>query len=158
MDGFVHHPYPESASVPIDLRHPRVTTIGLADYDKLVNLLSEAFDGTEQEGEHLPILYGEIGVDTEIPRVKRSLYSDGEITGTTSEREQGAAYRRTLELAACQANVAGVLFFHLRDEPSLIGWQSGVRYADGTPKQSLAPVREAAAEAANGELDAHCGS
>ena len=36
MDGFVHHPYPESAVVPIDLPHPRVRTIGLADYDKLV--------------------------------------------------------------------------------------------------------------------------
>jgi hypothetical protein len=156
MDGFVHHPYPESAKVPIDLRHPRVTSIGLADYDKLVQLLADAFDGTAQQGHDLPILYGEIGVETGIPPAERALYGGDEIAATASEREQAAAYRRTLELAACQPNVAGVLFFHLRDEPALAGWQSGVRYADGTPKRSLAPVRAAAMHAAG--RDARCDS
>jgi hypothetical protein len=158
MDGFVHHPYPESSAVPIDLPHPRVRTIGLADYDKLVRLLSEAFDGTAQKGGDLPILYGEIGAETTIPARKRALYSGHEIARTISEQVQAAAYRRTLELAACQPNVAGVLFFHLRDEPSLTGWQSGVRYADGTAKQSVAPVRPAVTEAAGGELGARCNS
>jgi hypothetical protein len=156
MDGFVHHPYPESAKVPIDLRHPRVKTIGLADYDKLVSLLSTAFDGTAQEGSGLPILYGEIGVETTIPAAKRTLYTADEVTATTSEQRQAAAYRRTLALVACQPDVSGVLFFHLRDEPALTGWQSGVRYADGTPKQSLGPVREAAREAEAGDLDPNC--
>jgi hypothetical protein len=156
MDGFVHHPYPESATVPIDLGHPRVKTIGLADYDKLANLLATAFDGTAQEGVDLPILYGEIGVETAIPADKQDLYADTEITATASEQEQAAAYRRTLELAVCQPNVAGVLFFHLRDEPALTGWQSGIRYADGTPKQSLGPVREAAEQAEDGALEERC--
>jgi hypothetical protein len=156
MDGFVHHPYPESADVPIDLRHPRVRTIGLADYGKLVQLLGAAFDGTAQKGSELPILYGEIGVETTIPAAERHLYSGAEITATASEQRQAAAYRRTLELAACQPNVAGVLFFHLRDEPSLPGWQSGVRYADGTPKQSLGPVGDAARQAEKGDLGTHC--
>jgi hypothetical protein len=142
--------------VPIDLRHPRVTSIGLADYDKLVQLLADAFDGTAQQGHDLPILYGEIGVETGIPPAERALYGGDEIAATASEREQAAAYRRTLELAACQPNVAGVLFFHLRDEPALAGWQSGVRYADGTPKRSLAPVRAAAMHAAG--RDARCDS
>ena len=156
MDGFVHHPYPESAVVPIDLPHPRVRTIGLADYDKLVRLLSDAFDGTPQKGSDLPILYGEIGVETAIPADKLPVYSDHEVARTTSEQAQADAYRRTLELAACQPNVAGVLFFHLRDEPSLTGWQSGVRYTDGTAKQSVAPVRAALRGAAGGELGAQC--
>jgi hypothetical protein len=158
MDGFVHHPYPESSAVPIDLPHPRVRTVGLADYDKLVRLLSEAFDGTAQKGGDLPILYGEIGAETTIPARKQALYTDDEIARTISERAQAAAYRRALELAACQPNVAGVLFFHLRDEPSFTGWQSGVRYADGTAKQSVAPVRTAVREAAGGELGARCNS
>jgi hypothetical protein len=152
MDGFVHHPYPESATVPIDLPHPRVRTIGLADYDKLVRLLGTAFDGTAQKGSDLPILYGEIGVETAIPPGKRALYSGREIASTTSEPAQAAAYRRTLELASCQPNVAGVLFFHLLDERSLVGWQSGVRYVDGTPKASLGPVRDAAEQAESGGL------
>ena len=156
MDGFVHHPYPESANVPIDLPHPRVKTIGLADYGKLVGLLARAFDGTAQEGNGLQILYGEIGVETAIPAAKRGLYSGAEITATTSEQRQGAAYRRTLALAACQPNVAGVLFFHLRDEPALTGWQSGVRYADSTPKLSLGPVSAAAEKAEADGLDVAC--
>jgi hypothetical protein len=156
MDGFVHHPYPESANVPIDLRHPKVTTIGLADYDKLVNLLAQAFDDTAQKGSDLPILYGEIGVETVIPAAKQPFYDGNEITPTASEQDQAAAYRRTLHLAACQPHVAGVLLFHLRDERSLTGWQSGIRYADSTPKQSLTPVREAATEATNGELEPRC--
>ncbi|HEY7604872.1 MAG TPA: hypothetical protein VH760_11480 [Gaiellaceae bacterium] len=143
MDGFVHHPYPESSAVPIDLPHPRVKSIGLADYAKLVRLLGEAFDGTAQKGSDLPILYGEIGIETTIPAGKQALYTDHEVARTVSEQAQAAAYRRTLELASCQQNVAGVLFFHLLDEPSLVGWQSGVRYVDGTAKQSLAPVRNA---------------
>src|SRR6187200_3469885 len=150
MDGFVHHPYPESADIPIDLPHPRVASIGLADYGKLVGLLSDAFDGTAQDGSDLPVLYGEVGVETAIPAGERHLYEGSEVAATASEQQQAAAYRRTLELAACQPNVAGLLFFHLRDEPSLAGWQSGVRYVDGTPKQSLASVRAAVQEAAGG--------
>jgi hypothetical protein len=145
LDGFVHHPYPESATTPIDLPHPKVTTIGLADYGKLVRLLTEAFGDPD-----LPILYGEIGVETTIPPAQQELYQGDEIAPTASEQEQASAYRRTLELAVRQPNVAGVLFFHLRDEPSLTGWQSGLRYADGTPKRSMQPVSEAVAEATHG--------
>jgi hypothetical protein len=156
MDGFVHHPYPESSAVPIDLPHPRVKSIGIADYDKLVQLLGDAFDGTAQKGSDLPILYGEIGIETTIPARKRALYTDHEIARTVSEQAQAEAYRRTLELAGCQPNVAGVLFFHLLDEPSLVGWQSGVRYVDGAPKQSLPSAREAATQAEAGELGTRC--
>jgi hypothetical protein len=158
MDGFVHHPYPESSAVAIDLPHPRVRSIGLADYGKLVSLLGDAFDGTAQKGSDLPILYGEIGIETTIPADKRALYTDHEIARTVSEQAQAAAYRRTLELASCQPNVAGVLFFHLLDEPSLVGWQSGVRYVDGSPKQSFAAVRSAATAAAAGRFGPDCPS
>jgi hypothetical protein len=36
-----------------------------------------------------------------------------------------------------------MLLFHSHDEPSLIGFQSGVYYVDGTPKASLPVVRTA---------------
>ena len=70
--------------------------------------------------------------------------------------EQADAYRRALELAACQETVEGILFFHVRDEPDLAGWQSGVRTADGAPKASLEPFRAAAAAARAGDLDVRC--
>ena len=75
-----------------------------------------------------------------------------------AEHDQAVAYRHTLELAACQPHVAGVLLFHLRDEPSLSGWQSGIRYADGSPKRSLPAVGEAVAEGTDGDLAARCRS
>ena len=156
MDGYVHHPYPESSRVPIDLPHPRTTTIGLADYDKLVALLGKAFDGTAQEGSEMPILYGEIGIETGVPPEKRPLYTGSEIVPTVDPVEQARIYRQALRLAACQPTVAVVLLFHFRDEPALEGWQSGVRYVDGASKPSLAPVRESLLAAADGRLADRC--
>jgi hypothetical protein len=156
MDGYAHLPYPESSRTPIDLPHPRTTTIGLADYDKLVLLLGEAFDGTAQPGSELPILYGEIGIETGVPPEKQALYTGTEIAATTDTATQAAAYRRALELSACQPTVAVVLLFHFRDEPALEGWQSGVRWVDGDPKPSLDPVRETLRAADAGRLAERC--
>jgi hypothetical protein len=156
MDGFVHHPYAESSLVPLDRPHPRTRTIGLADYDKLIGLLGEAFEGTAQQGSDLPLLYGEIGVETAIPTAKQDRYEGVEIAPTTTEAAQAAAYRRVLGLSLCQPTVVGVLFFHLRDEPRLEGWQSGVRYADGSPKSSHGAVADAAHAARTGSLDVRC--
>ena len=60
------------------------------------------------------------------------------------EQTQADFYRRAMELAACQQNVAGLLLFHSHDEPAVTGFQSGVYYVDGTAKSSLEPVRGAA--------------
>ena len=35
-----------------------------------------------------------------------------------------------------------MLLFHSHDEQALLSWQSGVYYADGTPKASLSAVRD----------------
>jgi hypothetical protein len=152
MDAFAIHPYAESSSVPPDRPHPSTTPIGLADYDKLVRLLGDAFDGTGQAGSELPILYDEFGVETTIPTAKAGVYEGEEpaTSGATDEATQARYYRRALELAVCQETVVGLLFFHSHDEPLRTGWQSGVYYADGTPKSSLPPVREAVEAARKG--------
>ena len=36
MDMFSIHPYPENSSIPPGFAHPNTTSIGLADYDKLI--------------------------------------------------------------------------------------------------------------------------
>jgi hypothetical protein len=152
MDAFAFHPYADSSSVPPDRRHPNSGEIGLADYDKLVGLLGEAFDGTAQPGSELPILYDEFGVETAVPPAKASLYEGEEppTTGVVDEETQARYYARALELAACQDTVLGLLLFHSHDEPQLTGWQSGVHYVDGTPKSSLEPVRRAVEAAREG--------
>ena len=48
-----------------------------------------------------------------------------------------------------------IFLFHAFDEPALPAWQSGVYYADGTPKQSLPAVRDAV-RAGRGGVIAKC--
>jgi hypothetical protein len=139
MDAFAHHPYLETSKTPPDFAHPRTTTISLADYPKLVTLLGEAFDGTAQRGSDLPILYTEFGVQTVIPRAKRRAYRnlDSPVAGdAVSEATQTRYYKQAFELACNQPTVEAMYIFHIWDEPDLLGWQSGLYYADHTPKTS----------------------
>jgi hypothetical protein len=139
LDGFAIHPYPLSSSIPPDRpTDPASSSILLADYEeKLAPLLDEAF------GPGLPVLYSELGVETQIPPTKTSLYQGTETGKPVDEPTQADYYRRAIELASCQEGVTGLLLFHSHDEPALTGFQSGVYYADGTPKMSLVPVRGA---------------
>ena len=146
MDALAFHPYADNSSQPPDFAHPNSSSIGIADYPKLVSLLGQAFDGTAQKGSTLPILYDEFGVETTIPATKASLYTGAEIPATkpVDEATQAQFYRRAIELSFCQPTVTGLLLFHVVDEPQLGAWQSGMFYVDGAPKASLYPVRTAA--------------
>jgi hypothetical protein len=152
MDALSFHPYADNSSQSPDFAHPNSTAIGIADYDKLVGLLKEAFDGTAQRGSTLPILYDEFGVESTVPAAKESLYSGTEPTTTkpVDEATQAAYYRKGLELTFCQPNVMGYLLFHVVDEAQRPAWQSGLYYVDGTPKSSLGPVRDALGESRRG--------
>ena len=158
MDALAFHPYADNSSKAPDLRPADPDHLGLVDYDRLVGLLAEAFDGTAQPGSLLPILYDEFGVETVVPEAKAAAYTGTEPTTTrpVDEATQAAYYRRALQLAYCQPNVVGMLLFHTHDEPALGAWQSGVYYADGTPKTSLPAVRQALAATRGGSI-ARCG-
>jgi hypothetical protein len=153
MDMLAIHPYGDSnKQAPRDSAHPNTASIGLADYGKLVGLLGEAFDGTAQRGSTLPILYAEYGVQTEVPAAKTGIYTGREPATTLGvpEETQAAYYRQAVELAFCQPNVRGIFFLHTRDESDLDRWQSGVFYADGSPKSSLPALASAAVQADRG--------
>jgi hypothetical protein len=157
MDGFAFHPYEDNSSIaPVDGTHPNTTTIALADYDKLVALLGEAFDGTAQAGSTLPIYYDEFGVESQIPAAKQQLYTgvEPDTTKPVPEATQAAYYRQAIQLAFCLPNVRALFLFHAIDEPALAGWQSGLYYADDTPKQSLAPTRLAMEQSRRGSVAA----
>jgi hypothetical protein len=147
MDALSIHVYGESARIPPTLAHPRTTTIGIADYEKLVRLLREVFDGTAQAGSKLPIVYGEYGAETTVPPSKRALYTGREVVPTIDAATQARYYAHAIDLARGQPNVRMLLFFHVSDETRLEGLQTGVRYADGTPKASLGSVRAAVGSA-----------
>ena len=153
MDALAFHPYEDNSSVaPINGVHPSSTTIALADYDKLVALLGEAFDGTRQRGSTLPIYDDEFGVESQIPPAKAKLYTGTEpaTVKPVSESVQGQYYRQAIELAFCQPNLRGFFLFHAVDEPDLARWQSGLFYADGKPKSDLPAVRQAISQAHRG--------
>jgi hypothetical protein len=143
MDAFAFHPYPENSETGPNFPHPNSTSIGLADYGKLVALLGAAFDGTAQRGTTLPILYDEFGIETTIPASKASLYTGTEpaTTKPVDETMQADLYREAMQMTFCQPTALGILLFHFQDEAALSGWQSGVFYVDGTAKASLYPVR-----------------
>ena len=152
MDAFAFHPYGDRSDIPPSFEHPNSTAIGIADYGKLVALLGQAFDGTAQRGSTLPILYDEYGVETILPAAKTGLYNGTEPASVhpVDETTQASFYREALELTFCQPTVMGLLFFHIVDEPAMPTWQSGLYYADGTPKTSLSPVRAAVVDTHGG--------
>lgn len=149
LDAFSMHVYGESSRIPPDFPHPRSTSIGLADHAELARLLHQAF------GRTVPIVYGEYGVETAIPARKAALYSGSEpvSTGVVDEATQARYYTDAIRMAACQPDVEMLLLFHVFDEPRLDRLQSGLYYADATPKSSLEPVAEAARKASTGELE-----
>jgi hypothetical protein len=154
MDSFAIHPYQDNSSTPPGFAHPNNTTIAIADYGKLVQLLGQAFDGTAQPGSTLPIVYGEFGVETTIPGAKSRLYAGKEpdTVKPVSIETQSQYYREALGMAFCQPNVTTFLFFHAVDEANLDRWQSGMYYADGTPKESAAAVERAARDTRGGVI------
>jgi hypothetical protein len=154
MDSLAIHPYQDNSSVPPGFAHPNNTTIAIADYGKLVTLLGNAFDGTAQRGSTLPIVYGEFGVETIVPTVKASLYTGTEPASVkpVDAVTQGRFYREALALAFCQPTVSTFLFFHAIDEPDLDRWQSGMFYADDTPKASLIDVEDGTRDARGGVI------
>jgi hypothetical protein len=159
MDAFALHPYPANSAQSPTKRHPRSTTITMGDYDKLTRLLGRAFRGTAQPGARLPIVYAEFGVQSRIPQSKEDVYTNQDIPASAdavSEALQARYYREALALAYCQPTVSGFLIFHVVDESDLGRWQSGLYYADDTPKSSLPAVRAAVIATREGKI-ARCG-
>jgi hypothetical protein len=152
MDMFSLHPYPENSSIPPTFRHPRTTSISIADYPKLVRLLDRAFPGQE-----MPVVYGEYGLETTIPPPDRSSYTGTEppAVDPISPARQGREYAEAIRLAACQPRVKMLLFFHVVDEAALTGLQTGVYYANDAVKASLPTVAAAANSAHDGRIQ--CG-
>jgi hypothetical protein len=148
MDLFSLHPYPPNSSVPPTVADPNSTAIRIADYARLVALLRAAF------GHPIPIVYGEYGVQTRVPRWATALYSGVQPRSerAVNDRQQATDYQEAIALAACQPLVRMLIFFHITDDPELSQMQTGLFYPNDIPKTSLAAVAEAAAEAEHGRI------
>ena len=128
------------AALPADPDH-----VGLADYGKLVRLLGKAFDGTAQPGSTLPILYDEFGVETRDPggegdALHRHRAGDDEAGRRGDAGGLLPAGDRSSRSASRTSSDAALPH---RRRADLDRWQSGLFYADGTPKASLLERRPA---------------
>jgi hypothetical protein len=148
MDAFSMHVYGARSDEPPTLPHPGSTSIGIADYDRLEGLLRDAL------GRATPIVYGEYGVNTSVPPAERASYTGSEVASKqpVDAQTQARYYAEAIRLAACQPLVQMLLFFHVTDEPQLEHFQTGMYYADATPKPGLAQVAQAAGAAAAGAV------
>ena len=124
------------------------------------------FVGATTPGGPVTIWYLEDGFETIVPREKRTAYQGREpnrqlvqpvapATRTTAfvQPDQIGQLRNAFNLAYCQPAVGAIFNFQLTDEVQLGGWQSGLLWADGTPKPSYAPFKDVIAAIVAGTVD-----
>jgi hypothetical protein len=164
VDTFGHNVYPERTGEEPWAQHDN-GSIDEGDYARLMTVLGRAFGGT---GQSLPgqgatrIWYLEDGFQTRIPSSKRRFYSGSETDRTaipalaSAAPDQPTQLRTAIELAFCQPNVGAFFNFQLVDDHRLGGWQSGLLWADGSPKPAYAALQDAVAAVQTGAVD--CGA
>jgi hypothetical protein len=162
LDTIGHNPYPSSNAESPATAHKGNVAIGQGDYRKLLASFRTGFGGT---GQPLPgrrgvsIWYLEQGFQTTIDPAKAALYSGRETepnlvppVSAEGERDQATQLAEALRIAYCQPYVEAFFNFELADEPLLSGWQSGLLWADGTPKPSYGAFRRAVADVQAGRV------
>ena len=168
LDTVAHHPYGENSAERVWFQHGRSSTLGLGDWEGLLQALHDAFAGTgqltpaAQDGPQ--IWYTESGFQTTPQASKASLYTGQEndtavLTDLAAAGDADLAARRApdqanqlrdaIHLAYCQPYVTGLFNFLLYDQSKLERWQSGMFWADETPKASAAAYIEAVGSANN---------
>ena len=145
MDGLSFHPYPNSATDPLE-RGYAWPNAGFVNLDRVKQAVWDAFAGTEQPTtvQGLRLYLDEVGwqVDTS----GRDGYVGAENVAVTDEASQAAVYGALVRRAACDPDVAQVNVFGFRDDALRTGFQAGLFRVDGTARPSADAVRDAAAE------------
>ena len=145
MDELGLHLYPRSDSDPVSAgdRWPRAGIVNLA---RIKQAFWDAFAGTGQPTveQGLKLRIDEIGWQAVVPAGRRGAYHGRETAAATSERAQADNYAKLIGIAACDRSISAVYLLHLRDDPDLERYQSGVRRADGSARPAYAAVRAAA--------------
>jgi len=151
MDELGLHPYPASDRDSALVGHswPRA---GLADLARVKQALWDAFAGTGQVTveQGLKLRIDEIAWQAEVPESSRTAYFGRETAVATTEAAHAANYAKLIELAACDDSVSGLYLLHLKDDPDLERFQSGLFRADGSARPAYEAVRRSIALARRG--------
>jgi hypothetical protein len=165
IDTFGHNPYPEFAAEDPWATHPSTGTIGEGDYDALIAAITQAFASTAQRvpsDSWRRLWYLEDGFQTWVPWffdwMYTGLYKGHENDRTVLpafglRRSQSSQLTAAISLAYCQPAVSAFFNFELIDETRLVGWQSGLLYANGIRKPSFGAYKTIAAAASSGSID-----
>jgi hypothetical protein len=156
MDGLDFHPYPVPQSLPFGTGYANPKDASISNLARIYQAFYSAFTGTpqrtigQQKGGGLPLSLNEMGIQTAVGSqpgyagLEVSANSAGGVVGKfATEAYQATYYQQVLQLLSCDPNVRVIDLFHLVDEPSLAGWQSGLYWVgNGTPvaKQAAAVV------------------
>jgi hypothetical protein len=146
FDTWGQNVYGQTSLEPVARRHTG-GTISEGDYGKLLQSLRSAFTRTAQP---LPtatgrvrIWYLETGFQTTVDPAKRTLYNGAEnVSALLDPLAQANQLADAIRLAYSQPAVEALFNFQLADDPALPGWQSGLLWADWTPKPSYAIVQD----------------
>ena len=163
MDGLDFHPYPIPQSQPFTQGYPSANDATVSNLPRIYQAFYDGFSGSpqptigQQAGGGLPLGLDEVGIQTDSSGRPGYVGSEvsanaaGGVTGPyATEAYQSSWYLQMLDLLACDPNVRIVDIYHLIDEASLAGWQSGLYYLDRTPKASAAAVHDWIAASAGG--------
>ncbi len=156
MDGLDFHPYPVPQSLPFASGYPDPRDASISNLPRIYQAFYDGFNGTpqrtigQQRGGGLPLSLNEMGIQTDATGqpgytgTEVSANAAGGMVGAdASQGYQATYYREMLALLSCDPNVRVIDLFHLVDEPSLAGWQSGLYWVGTTgpvPKQSAGVV------------------
>jgi hypothetical protein len=164
FDTVVHHPYGLANDERPYLMHPTPDAIGEGDWERLVTTYRAAFAGTPQavpgrcfRRKPCPrIWYLETGFQTTPPPGMPGYYGIENVrtipdvapvaTSSTADPtspapDQARQIRDAVRLAYCQPYVDAIFNFLIRDDPNLVGYQSGLLWTDWTRKRSFPDVQ-----------------
>ena len=155
MDGLDFHPYPIPQSQPFAQGYQSTSDATVSNLPRIYQAFYDGFNGSpqrtigQQAGGGLPLSLNEVGIQTDSSG--KSGYVGSEVSANSAggvlgqyatEAYQSSWYLQMLDLLACDPNVRIVDIYHLIDEASLAGWQSGLYYVDTSPKASAAAVHD----------------
>jgi hypothetical protein len=155
FDTVGHNAYPDSPFEPPWTVHRRGPSIDQGDYPRLMRVLSRAFGRTAQPlpgRRGVTIWYLEDGYQSSVEERREAYHGKENVAELLDPGFQGWQLQASVRLAYCQPAVGAFFNFQLRDDPSLVGWQSGVLYADGTPKPAYELLRDALTDVAAGTV------
>jgi hypothetical protein len=127
FDAFAHHPYPSNPSETPTTRPTSPTAVTFGNLDVLVKELTQLYG-------RKPLWLDEYGYQTNPPDHGLGV----------SPTKQAKYLTESVALARANPRVTMLLWFLVRDDPRLSGWQSGLETARGVRKPAFAAFARAA--------------